>query len=118
MILVRRHGTHYRRKASRPDTVKSDSETFRACLKQTVHQHHPDLVQLEFTQMAQYAKACAPAKTILVEHDITLDLASQLLNKARRPKPPATMRSLSCVSRLANSASTALISPVLVQSET
>jgi len=82
VILVRRHGTHYRREASRPDTVEEfDSETFRACLKQTVHQHSPDLVQLEFTQMAQYAKACAPAKTILVEHDITLDLASQLLNK-------------------------------------
>jgi glycosyltransferase involved in cell wall biosynthesis len=36
-------------------------------------------VQLEFTQMAQYASDCAPAKVILIEHDITLDLYQQLL---------------------------------------
>jgi glycosyltransferase involved in cell wall biosynthesis len=34
---------------------------------------------LEFTQMAQYAADCAPARTILVEHDITFDLARQFL---------------------------------------
>jgi GT2 family glycosyltransferase len=81
VILVRRHGTHYRRDTTRPDTVEEfDSETFRAVLKQAVRQWKPDLVQLEFTQMAQYAEACAPAKTILVEHDITFDLAQQLVN--------------------------------------
>ncbi len=80
VILVRRHGTHYRRDTARPDTVEEfDSESFRACLKQTVRQWNPDLVQLEFTQMAQYANACKPARTILVEHDITFDLARQLL---------------------------------------
>jgi glycosyltransferase involved in cell wall biosynthesis len=36
-------------------------------------------VQLELTQMAQYADACSPASTILVEHDITFDLQQQLL---------------------------------------
>ena len=39
----------------------------------------PDIVQLEFTQMAQYAADCAPARTILVEHDITYDLYAQML---------------------------------------
>jgi glycosyltransferase involved in cell wall biosynthesis len=34
---------------------------------------------LEFTQMAQYAVDCVPAPVILVEHDITYDLYSQLL---------------------------------------
>jgi glycosyltransferase involved in cell wall biosynthesis len=36
-------------------------------------------VQLEFTQMAQYADDCAPARTLLVEHDITYDLYAQML---------------------------------------
>ena len=81
VILVRRHGTHYRRESARPDTVEEfDSGTFRACLKQSVYQWKPDLVQLEFTQMAQYADACSPARTILVEHDITFDLAQQLVD--------------------------------------
>ena len=39
----------------------------------------PAIAQLEFTQMAQYAADCAPARTILVEHDITFDLYQQLL---------------------------------------
>jgi len=80
IVLVRRHGTHYKRTTPRPDAVEEfDSDTFRACLKQAVHQWKPAAVQLEFTWMAQYADACKPAKTILVEHDITFDLQQQLL---------------------------------------
>jgi len=80
VILVRRRGTHYRRDTVLPDVVDEfASETFRACLKQTVQRWRPDLVQLEFTQMAQYEADCRPAKTILVEHDITFDLQQQLL---------------------------------------
>jgi GT2 family glycosyltransferase/glycosyltransferase involved in cell wall biosynthesis len=80
VILVRRHGSHYRRDTKLPDTVEEfASETFRACLKQTIARWRPALVQLEFTQMAQYAAACRPAKTLLVEHDITFDLQQQLL---------------------------------------
>jgi len=47
---------------------------------QTVRKWRPAMAQLEFTQMAQYASDCAPAPTILVEHDITLDLYQQLLS--------------------------------------
>ena len=80
IVLVRRPGTHYRRDTPRPDMVEEfDSATFRACLKQAVHQWKPRIAQLEFTWMAQYADACRPAKTILVEHDITFDLQKQLL---------------------------------------
>jgi glycosyltransferase involved in cell wall biosynthesis len=80
VILVRRRGSHYRRDTALPDVVEEfASEAFRACLKQTVARWKPDLVQLEFTQMAQYADACQPAKTILVEHDITFDLQQQLM---------------------------------------
>jgi glycosyltransferase involved in cell wall biosynthesis len=39
----------------------------------------PKIAQFEFTQMAQYATDCAPARTILVEHDITYDLYRQML---------------------------------------
>src|SRR6185436_18064009 len=39
----------------------------------------PAVAQIEFTQMAQYASDCAPAKTVLVEHDITFDLQEQML---------------------------------------
>lgn len=84
IVLVRRHGTHYRRDTPRPDMVEEfDSETFRACLKQAVHQWNPQVAQLEFTWMAQYAEACRPAKTILVEHDITFDLQKQLLENTQ-----------------------------------
>jgi GT2 family glycosyltransferase/glycosyltransferase involved in cell wall biosynthesis len=80
VVLVRRYGSHYRRRTSRPDVVEEfDSAAFRACLKQTVERWKPAIVQLEFTQMAQYADACAGVKTILVEHDITFDLQQQLL---------------------------------------
>lgn len=80
IVLVRRHGTHYKRDTARPDVVEEfDSAAFRACLKQAVHQWKPAIAQLEFTWMAQYADACHPAKTILVEHDITFDLQQQLL---------------------------------------
>lgn len=80
VVLVRRHGTHYRRDTERPDVVEEfDSESFRACLKQAVAQWNPSVVQLEFTQMAQYAGARGSARTILVEHDITFDLQQQLL---------------------------------------
>ncbi|MDP9054486.1 MAG: glycosyltransferase [Acidobacteriota bacterium] len=80
VILVRRHGSHYKLATERPDVVEEfASEAFRACLKQTIHRWRPALVQLEFTQMAQYAADCGRAKTLLVEHDITFDLHQQLL---------------------------------------
>ncbi len=80
VVLVRRRGSHYRRDTPRPDVVEEfDSEAYRAALKQTIRKWQPGVVQLEFTQMAQYAADCHPAKTILVEHDITFDLQQQLL---------------------------------------
>jgi glycosyltransferase involved in cell wall biosynthesis len=80
VVLVRRRGSHYRKRTERPDTVEEfESETFRACLKQTAARWRADIVQLEFTWMAQYAGAYPAAKTVLVEHDITFDLKEQLL---------------------------------------
>jgi GT2 family glycosyltransferase/glycosyltransferase involved in cell wall biosynthesis len=80
VALVRRRGSHYRTKTARPDMVEEfESDTFRACLKQTAARWRALIVQLEFTWMAQYAGAVAAAKTILVEHDITFDLREQLL---------------------------------------
>jgi len=80
IILVKRPGTHLLPSTDRPDVVEEfDSPAFHAALRQTVRKWRPAIAQLEFTQMAQYAGDCAPAKTILVEHDVTLDLYRQLL---------------------------------------
>ena len=84
VVLVRRRGTHYKTGTARPDMVEEfESDTFRACLKQTAARWRAAILQLEFTWMAQYAGAYPPAKTILVEHDITFDLKEQLLNSTR-----------------------------------
>jgi GT2 family glycosyltransferase/glycosyltransferase involved in cell wall biosynthesis len=80
IVLVRRRGSHYRLNTPRPDVAEEfHSQAYRAALKQTVRKWRPGVIQLEFTQMAQYAGDCHPAKTILVEHDITFDLQQQLL---------------------------------------
>ena len=80
VVLVSRSGSHLLPSTDRPDVVEEfDSPAFHAAVRQTVRKWRPGVVQLEFTQMAQYAADCAPAKTILVEHDVTLDLYQQLL---------------------------------------
>lgn len=80
VVLVKRFGSHARPSTGRPDVVEEfDSAAFHAAVRQTLRKWQPAIAQLEFTQMAQYAEDCAPAKTILVEHDITLDLVRQLL---------------------------------------
>ena len=80
VVLVRRHGSHYRVQTERPDVVEEfESETFRASLKQAAWRWNAAIVQLEFTWLAQYAGQYGHAKTILVEHDITFDLQRQLL---------------------------------------
>ena len=80
IIEVMREGTHYRRNTNNPKVVEEfRSETFEAAIGWVNRRWQPQIAQLEFTQMAQYASACKPAKTILVEHDITLDLYGQLL---------------------------------------
>ncbi len=80
VVAVRRPGSHALPSTERPDTVEEfDSPNFHVALKQTIAKWRPKIVQLEFTQMAIYAQDCAPARTILVEHDITYDLYSQML---------------------------------------
>ncbi len=80
VTLVRRTGSHLQRASDRPETVEEfDSPVFHVALRQAVREWQPQIAQLEFTQMAQYAPDCAPARTILVEHDVTFDLYSQLL---------------------------------------
>ena len=79
VVLVRRQGSHSVRAKGRPDVVAQFGSTaFREALRLSVRKWRPGVAQLEFTQMAQYAADCAPARTILVEHDITFDLYNQL----------------------------------------
>jgi glycosyltransferase involved in cell wall biosynthesis/GT2 family glycosyltransferase len=80
VVLVLRTGSHALPATGRPEAVEEfDSPAFRAALQQTVRKWRPGVAQLEFTQMAQYAGECAPAKTVLVEHDVTFDLYRQML---------------------------------------
>lgn len=79
VVTVHRKGSHALISRGRPDTVEEfDTPTFHAALRQTVAKWNPQVVQLEFTQMAVYAKDCR-VPTILVEHDITYDLYAQML---------------------------------------
>lgn len=81
VVVVRRSGSHSLPATPDPDTVEEfRSAAFRAALRETVRKWRPGVAQLELTQLAQYAGDCAPAKTVLVEHDITFDLYRQLLS--------------------------------------
>jgi glycosyltransferase involved in cell wall biosynthesis len=83
VVTVHRPGTHALPSTERPDTVEEfDSASFRAVLRRTVRKWRPGIAQLEFTQMAQYAPDCAPARSVLVEHDVTFDLYAQMLARA------------------------------------
>ncbi|MCC6585178.1 MAG: glycosyltransferase [Bryobacterales bacterium] len=82
IVLVRRHASHLRPLTDRPSVVDEfDTESFRGALQLAIRRWHTRIVQLEFTQLALYAKDCHPARTIMVEHDVTLDLYRQLLEK-------------------------------------
>ncbi|MBS1827957.1 MAG: glycosyltransferase [Acidobacteria bacterium] len=82
IVLVKRHATHLLADRGRPDVVEEyNSEAMRAVIRQMIAKWNPAIAQLEFTQMAQYAPDCTPAKTILIEHDITYDLQQQMLEK-------------------------------------
>ena len=83
IVTVRRAGSHALPSRGRPDTVEEfDSPAYHAALRQTIAKWRPGIVQLEFTQMAMYVPDCKPARTILVEHDITYDLYAQMLSGA------------------------------------
>ena len=80
IVTVRRAGSHALPSRGRPDSVEEfDTLAFHAALRQTIAKWKPGIVQLEFTQTAMYVPDCAPARTILVEHDITYDLYAQML---------------------------------------
>ncbi|MCC6539785.1 MAG: glycosyltransferase [Bryobacterales bacterium] len=85
LLLVRREGRHDRPLTARPDTVEEfDTAPFHAALNQALRKWRPAMAQLEYTQMAVYAKDCAEAgaRTVLVEHDVTYDLYEQMLRQA------------------------------------
>ena len=98
VVTVRRVRQPCAASTARPDMVEEfDSPAFHAALRQTVRKWKPGIAQLEFTQMAQYAADCAPAKTLLVEHDVTLDLHRQLLAQSEDWELRHQLRSLDAV---------------------
>lgn len=83
VVTIRREGSHRHPLTDRPDVVEEfDVLAFHAALELTLRKWRPCVAQLEFTQMAVYAPTCGPVATVLVEHDITLDLYRQLLDQA------------------------------------
>jgi GT2 family glycosyltransferase len=87
IVQVRRVGSHVKPDRGRPDVVEEfDTPAFRAALDLTLRKWKPAIAQLEFTQMALYASQCAPAKTVLIEHDVTIDLYQQLLQDRKDPE--------------------------------
>ncbi len=87
IVQVRRIGSHIKSDRGRPDVVDEfDTPACRAALDLTLRKWKPAIAQLEFTQMAAYASQCAPAKTVLIEHDITIDLYQQLLEDRKDPE--------------------------------
>jgi GT2 family glycosyltransferase len=86
VILVRRHGSHYRRNTTRPDVVEEfDSDTFRACLKQTALKWKPIVIQLEFTWMAQYAHVWAKPGMFWWNTTLPSTCRNSYSRRARRP---------------------------------
>lgn len=78
VVIVRHAGRHEYPEQGRPDVVEEyDSLEFREALRDVMRRWKPQVAQLEFTQMAQYAPDCWPARTMLVEHDVTFDLYEQ-----------------------------------------
>lgn len=82
VVLVEREGSHLRPMTDRPEVVEEhDEPAFHAALLLALERHKPDLVQMEFTQMGLYADDCRGTPTVLVEHDVTVDLYRQLLQE-------------------------------------
>ncbi len=79
IVLVCRIGSHDVALSERPEVVEQfHSKAFSAGLRLAVKKWQPAVAQLEFTQMAQYAPDCSPARPVLIEHDITFDLYQQM----------------------------------------
>lgn len=79
IIQIRRHHSHAYSRADLPDVVQDFASSAMAAV---LRRQKADILQLEFTQLAQYAGCAGGAKTILVEHDVTFDLYSQLKESA------------------------------------
>ncbi len=80
VVLVRRTGTHARSGSKLPSLVEEfQSPAFRLALRRSVRKWRAAIVQLEFTHLAQFAPDCAPARTVLVEHDVMVDFYEKLL---------------------------------------
>lgn len=81
LIQIRRHPTHVFPRLHLPDVVQEfRSDACSAAIDLAVRRWKPFALQLEFTQLAQYARRDVPS--ILVEHDITIDLYRQLRDTA------------------------------------
>ena len=86
VVTVYRRGSHIRKMGRLPAEVQElDSAALRGALRQVLEKWKPTIAQLEYSQTAIFARECGScgAATVLVEHDVTLDLYAQRMAEER-----------------------------------
>ncbi|MBI3693514.1 MAG: glycosyltransferase family 4 protein [Acidobacteria bacterium] len=82
-VLVVDHDERRRPDPSLPEAVvQFRSRAMAAAIREAAEEYQPDLLQIEYTQLAGYREALPQAKAVLVEHDVTFFLHEQLCRSA------------------------------------
>ncbi len=86
-VVVVDHDERRRQDPAVPEAVAQfRSRAMAAAIRQAGEEHQPDLLQVEYTQMAGYRDALPATPAVLVEHDVTFSLHEQI-TAAARPGP-------------------------------
>jgi glycosyltransferase involved in cell wall biosynthesis len=73
-----------RRDPTVPDPVaQSRTRAMAAAVREVASEYHPDLLQVEYTQLAGYREVLPDLPAVLVEHDVTFSLHAQLPDRAQ-----------------------------------
>lgn len=83
-LIVVDHDERRRKDPSAPEAaVQFRSQAMAAAIREAVEEYRPDLLQVEYTQMAEYREAAPNTPAVLVEHDVTFSLYEQLAGSDR-----------------------------------
>jgi glycosyltransferase involved in cell wall biosynthesis len=82
-VIVVDQDERHRRDPSVPEPVAQfRTRAMAAALREAASEYHPDLLQVEYTQLAGYREALPDIPAVLVEHDVTFSLYAQLPDRA------------------------------------
>lgn len=85
-VIVVDHDELRRQDPSVPEVVAQfRSRAMAAAIRQAAQEHAPDLLQIEYTQLAEYRDALPDVPAVLVEHDVTFSLYEQLAGRESAP---------------------------------